>query len=179
MIDALRIPTLETERLRLRAWREGDLDAYLEMTSDPEAMRYLGVGETMDRGLTWRNIALMIGHWAMRGYGFWAVEEKATGAFVGRVGLWYPAGWPDMEVGWALLRRHWGKGFAAEAGRASLDYAWRVLGSAYVISLIFPENRRSIAVAERIGERFDRRAPMFGRECLIYRVDRPTEKRLT
>jgi len=171
-VDPLAIPTIETDRLRLRAWREADLDAYLELTSDPEAMRHLG-GETMDRALTWRNIALILGHWAMRGYGFWAVEEKASRAFVGRIGLWYPEGWPSMEVGWALIPRYWGKGFAAEAGRASLDYAWRVLRAPYVISLIFPENSRSIAVAERIGERFDRKIRIFNRECSIYRIDRP------
>lgn len=169
----LGIPTLETERLRLRPWRESDLDPYLELTSDPEAMRHLGGGEVMDRELTWRNIALILGHWALRGYGFWAVEEKASGAFVGRVGLWYPEGWPAMEVGWALLRRHWGKGYAAEAGRASLDHAWRDLRAEHVISLIFPENRRSIGVAERIGEKLERTITKFGRECLIYGVDKP------
>ena len=172
-MERLAIPTLETARLRLRAWRDSDLEPYLELTSDPEAMRFLGAGEVMDRELTWRNIALIVGHWAIRGYGFWAVEEKASGAFVGRVGLWNPEGWPGMEVGWALLRRYWGRGYAAEAGRASLDHAWSHLDAKHVISLIFPENRRSIAVAERIGERFERRIGKFGRECLIYGVNRP------
>jgi len=115
-MTGLSIPTLETARLRLREWRESDVDPYLELTSDPEAMRHLGGGETMDRDLTWRNIALILGHWALRGYGFWAVEEKATGAFAGRVGLWYPEGWPEMEVGWALLRKHWGKGLRRRSG---------------------------------------------------------------
>lgn len=174
-LERLGIPTLETERLRLRPWRESDLDPYLELTSDPEVMRHLGGGEVMDRELTWRNIALILGHWALRGYGFWAVEEKSSGAFVGRVGLWYPEGWPAMEVGWALQRRHWGKGYAAEAGRASLGHAWQALRADYVISLIFSENRRSIGVAERIGEKHEGTIVKFGRECLIYGVDKPTK----
>lgn len=172
-MDRLAIPTLETARLRLRPWRESDLDPYLELTSDPEAMRHLGAGEVMDRELTWRNIALILGHWAIRGFGFWAVEEKAGGAFVGRVGLWYPEGWPAMEVGWALLRRHWGKGYATEAGRASLDHAWTVVGAQHVVSLIFPGNSRSAAVAERIGERLERKIIKFDREYLIYGIKNP------
>jgi len=172
-LDRLAIPTLETERLVMRPWRESDVDPYLELTSDPEAMRYLGFGETMDREGTWRNIALILGHWALRGYGFWAVEEKASGAFLGRVGLWQPEGWPGLEVGWALLRRCWGKGYASEAARASLDYAFTKLGETHVISLIYPENQRSIRVAERIGERLECTIFRFKRECLIYGVEKP------
>ena len=171
-MDVLGIPTLETPRLRLRPWRDSDLEPYCEFTSDPEVMRYLGAGEVMDREGTWRNIALILGHWAMRGYGFWAVEEKAAGAFVGRVGLWQPEGWPGLEVGWSLLRRHWGRGYAAEAGRASLDHAFTKLGATRVISLIAAENSRSIRVAERLGERYERKIVKFNRDSLIYSIDK-------
>ena len=170
-LERLPIPTVETERLVLRPWRESDVDPYLELTADPEAMRYLGFGETMDREGTWRNIALILGHWALRGYGFWAVEEKASGAFLGRVGLWQPEGWPGLEVGWALLRRHWGKGYASEAARAALDHALTKLEEPHVISLIYPDNQRSIRVAERIGERLERTIFRFKRECLIYGIE--------
>jgi RimJ/RimL family protein N-acetyltransferase len=166
------IPSIETSRLRLRPWREGDLDAYLTLTADPEVMRYLGYGETFDREGTWRQIALFVGHWALRGYGFWAVEQRSDGAFIGRVGLWCPEGWPGLEVGWALARHYWNQGFASEAARASLDWGFRERGAAHIISLIYPGNDRSIRVAERIGERFERTVHKFRRECLIYGISR-------
>jgi RimJ/RimL family protein N-acetyltransferase len=171
-MDRVGIPTLETERLVLRGWRESDLEPYHALTSDPDVMRHLGGGEVMDREGTWRNIALILGHWVLRGFGFWAVEEKATGDFVGRVGLWQPEGWPGLEVGWALVRRHWGRGIATEAGRASLGYAFGTLGMRRVISLILPENNRSIRVAERLGERHVRNIVKFNRDCLIYGIER-------
>jgi RimJ/RimL family protein N-acetyltransferase len=166
------IPTVETTRLRLRPWREGDLEPYLGLTSDPEVMRYLGYGETADREAAWRQIALFIGHWHLRGFGFWAVDEKASGEFVGRVGLWQPAGWPGIEVGWALARRHWGKGFASEAALATLEWGFRRLGPPQIVSLIYRENVRSIRVAERIGERYQRTIVKFRRECLLYGIER-------
>ena len=93
--------------------------------------------------------------------------------FAEDVSAYAEAGWPGMEVGWALLPRYWGRGYATEAGRASLDFAWSHLRAKHVISLILPENRRSIRVAERIGERFERKIEKFGQECLIYGINRP------
>ena len=95
---------LETERLRLRMFRDDDLDAYFAICSDPEVMEFIGQGKTMNRLDTWRQIAVMLGHWYLRGYGSWAVEEKASGKLVGRVGFINPAGWPGLELGWALGR---------------------------------------------------------------------------
>src|SRR5207253_7997909 len=96
--------TLETPRLLLRMLRESDLDAYAAMLADPEVMRHLGDGRPLSRPEAWRNLALMVGHWQLRGYGLWAAEERATGALVGRIGLWNPEGWPGLEVGWTLRR---------------------------------------------------------------------------
>ena len=90
------IPTIETARLILRGWREDDLDAYAEMMADPEVMRFLG-GES-SRGDAWRGMATLIGHWELRGFGFWAVERKHDGALIGRVGVQYPEGWPSTEI---------------------------------------------------------------------------------
>jgi len=80
---------IETERLVLRTFRESDTDAYAEMLGDAEVMRFLG-GKTMSRQEAWRNMAMVLGHWQLRGYGFWAVEERASGELVGRVGCWCP-----------------------------------------------------------------------------------------
>ena len=165
------IPALETDRLLLRGWREADLGAYARICADEQFARYFGV--PLERDDAWRQMALYAGHWELRGFGLWAVEEKASGALVGRVGLYEPEGWPGLEVGWGLDPAVWGRGYATEAGSASLDYAWRVLGAERVISIIDPDNARSIAVAERLGETFERRWRLRTLPVVIYGVDRP------
>ncbi len=106
---------LTSERLVLRMFRESDLDAYADMCGDAEVMRYLGDGHTFSRAEAWRSMAVVIGHWQLRGFGLWAVEERSTGLLAGRVGCWQPEGWPGLEVGWALRREFWGSGYATEA----------------------------------------------------------------
>jgi RimJ/RimL family protein N-acetyltransferase len=167
------IPRIETERLVLRPWREADLDPYSEMCADPEVMRYIGSGRPLDRDEAWRQIATFVGHWELRGYGLWAVETKADGSFVGRVGLWRPEGWPGLEVGWALGRSHWGLGYATEAGRATTAFAWRTVQAPDLISLIQPENEASRRVAERLDMKLARREMLGASEVLVYRRARP------
>jgi RimJ/RimL family protein N-acetyltransferase len=146
----MNIPRLETERLLLREYRESDFDAYAAILADPEVMRTL-TGSPQPRWEAWRSFAMHVGHWVLRGYGMWSVEEKATGRFVGRVGLYYPEGWPGREVGWTIARECWGRGYAPEAGRAALRYAFDVLGWDRIISVIRPDNSNSIAVARKLG----------------------------
>ena len=100
------VPTLDTARLRLRPWHDEDLDPYAAMCADPEVMRYMGDGSPLSRDDAWRSMAMFVGHWQLRGYGMWAVEEQDSRTFVGRVGLHRPEGWPGLEVGW-MLDRHW------------------------------------------------------------------------
>lgn len=165
--------TLETDRLRLRMFRETDLDAYAAMSADPEVMRYLGAtGEPLTRLEAWRQMAMFLGHWQLRGYGVWAVEERASGALVGRIGLFNPDGWPGLECIWTLARGAWGKGFATEGARRALAYAFTELGQPRVISLIRPGNAASVRVAERIGERLEGRVNLFGSEALVYGISR-------
>jgi RimJ/RimL family protein N-acetyltransferase len=163
---------LRTDRLLLRPLRESDLDAYADMCADAETMRFIGDGRTLDREGAWRQMAVLLGHWTLRGFGTWALEERGTGAFVGRAGLHFPEGWPDREVGWALRRGHWGKGYAIEAARAALDHAFDALGWERAISLIHPDNLRSIRVAERLGERYEGQATVRGRLAGVYAVSR-------
>ena len=163
---------LETERLKLRQLRESDLDAHTAMMGDVEVMRFLGDGKPMDRVQSWRTMAGILGHWTLRGFGFWALEEKSTGVLVGRGGLWFPEGWPMLEVGWTLARAHWGKGYATELGRAALRVAFEQ-GASEVCSLIMAENVRSIRVAERLGERLVGPVRVTTFDCLLYKVARP------
>jgi RimJ/RimL family protein N-acetyltransferase len=172
------IPTLETQRLRLRPLRRSDFEDYADLYADPEVLRYLGSGpEPWDRGRSWRHMAFVVGHWQLRGAGMWAVEHKATGAFLGVIGFAAPEDWPGFELAWILARRWWGNGYATEGARAALAHAFSVLERDYVISLIHPENQASIRVAERIGERPRGRIHHFGREMLCYGLDRETYTR--
>jgi len=165
---------LETERLLLRMWREEtDFETYAQMCADEDIMRYIG-GKTMSPVEAWRHMAFLIGHWEMRGYGHWAVEEKASGNFIGRIGFLNPVGWPAFEIGWTLDKKHWGKGFATEGARRALDYAFNELDKPHVISLIHPENKGSAAVAKRLGEEIEGKAEIMGIEVLVYGVDRPS-----
>lgn len=164
---------LETERLRLRAFRNEDLDAYAPMCADPEVMRFLGTGVTMNRGEAWRSMAGFLGHWMLRGYGMWALEEKATGAFVGRAGFLDPEGWPGFELGWTLGREHWGKGYATEAAKRALDYAFTEMGRDVVISLIRPDNVRSAQVARRLGYAHARDVELLGSLANVWEIRCP------
>jgi RimJ/RimL family protein N-acetyltransferase len=149
---------------------EADLDAYAQMCADPEVMRYLGTGQTLSRADTWRQMAMLLGHWQLRGYGMWAVEERASGNLIGRIGFLNPEGWPGFELGWMLGRDYWGHGFATEGARAALAYGFKELQQERIISLIRPRNVASIRVAERLGERFEKRVEVLGREALVYGI---------
>lgn len=170
-MDDLGIPTLETERLRLRPLRLSDFDDFAALWADPKVARYLLRG-TFDRAQSWRVLAFLVGHWQLRGYGMWVVAERATGTFVGTIGFSDPEGWPGCELAWTLARRFWGRGYATEGARAALAYAFSVLNKDHIISLIQPENRASIRVAERLGESLEGRTELLGKEYLVYGIDR-------
>jgi RimJ/RimL family protein N-acetyltransferase len=142
-------PTLETERLLLREVREEDLDGWATLLANPESARFIG-GE-VGRAAAWRSMAAMAGSWQLKGFGMFSVVEKSTGNWIGRLGPWQPEGWPGTEVGWGLIKDAWGKGYAAEGASAAIDWAFAHLGWAEVIHIIDPQNRPSIALAERLG----------------------------
>jgi RimJ/RimL family protein N-acetyltransferase len=167
-------PRLETERLVMRMFREDDFEAYARIFGDPEVARYLGDGRPLERWEAWRSMVFHLGHWSLRGYGMWAVEEKATGALVGRVGFLYPEGWPGLELAWGLGHAWWGKGYATESARRALAWGFAELGRDDIISLVYPANAASIRVAERLGERLRGTTEIFGREALLYGIDRAT-----
>jgi len=163
---------LRTTRLLLRQFREDDLDAYAAMCADPEVMRYLSAdGDVLTREDAWRQMAMLLGHWQLRGFGMWAVEELRTGRLVGRVGLHYPESWPDRELGWALSRPFWGRGLATEAARAAAEHAFRDLGWTHLVHLMLPDNSRPIKVAERLGSRPAGVVTVHGLEHVVYRLD--------
>ena len=93
----------------------------------------------------------MIGHWKLRGFGFWAVDERSSNQLVGGVGLWYPEGWPEPELAYWLIPEARGKGYATEAGLKSIEAASEVVRLQTLVSYINPGNDASIRVAERLG----------------------------
>lgn len=168
--------TLETERLILRMWRADDFEPYARLCADPEVMRYLG-GQPFTRLEAWRHMAFLVGHWQLRGYGHWVVEEKASGELIGRLGFLNPEGWPGFEIGWTLRRESWGKGYATEGARRALDYAFNEMDKEHVISLIHPDNKASISVAERLGEKPEGQTELFGHQVIIYGIDRDAARK--
>lgn len=118
-------------------------------------------------------MAFLVGHWELLGFGHWAVEEKSSGKFAGRLGFLNPAGWPGFEIGWTLGHEFQGKGYATEGAKRALQYAFEELDKDHVISLIDPQNKASIRVAERLGEKLEGETELMGRNVLIYGIDRP------
>jgi RimJ/RimL family protein N-acetyltransferase len=163
---------LETERLILRMWRGDDFEMVARLFSDPEVMRYQSPRRAMTRAESWGSFAYTIGHWHLRGFGFWAIEEKASGNVVGRVGFGYPEEWHGVEFGWSLARESWGRGYATEAARRALHYGFTETDLDHVVSSIQPENVASIRVAERLGEELEGKNNIAGFDHLIYGIDR-------
>jgi RimJ/RimL family protein N-acetyltransferase len=147
-LDDLRI---ETPRLLLRVPRLEDLDAWAAMMEDEPAARF--IGGVMPRSVTWRAMMTMIGAWHATGFAMFSVIDKGSGRWVGRLGPWMPEGWPGPEVGWAIVRECWGRGYATEGAAAAVDWAFDRLGWDRVIHSISPENTASQAVARRLGSR--------------------------
>ena len=110
----LQIPQLTTDRLLLRGFRPDDFERHAEMMADPDVSRHLMGGRPLTRIEAWRQLAMFAGHWVLRGYGLWAVEERATGEFLGRIGCLNPEGFPAFEIAYTLAPWAWGKGYGAE-----------------------------------------------------------------
>ncbi len=153
------IPTLTTERLTLRPPAEADFPAMLAFNDSP---RSAFVGGGRDRPWVWRSLLANIGHWALRGFGFYSVDTHA-GVMIGRIGVIHHDGWPEAELGWHLYDGAEGRGYALEAARAArADYHARISPEP-LMSMVVPENHRSIALAKRLGAVFERLDPGEGK----------------
>ncbi len=169
----LDIPTLETERLILRPLVEADADVLCALLQDPDVVRYLRDGTIPSREDCWRAVAAWLGHWVLRGYGPWAVTDRATGTFMGRVGIHLPYGWPGPELGYTLGKPFWGRGYATEAARAVADWGFTQRDFLALMSLIYPENAASVRVATKVGETLRGDATLHGKTVLRYVITRP------
>ena len=167
-------PVIETERLLLRGWRTEDFAPYAAMLADPDIARFITRrGLPCDEAQTWSEMAFLVGHWQMLGYGMFVVEERATGRFLGRIGPLAPVGWPGFEMAWGLAPDARGRGIATEAAAPAIDWSFRSFPLERIVSIIHPDNRPSQRVAERLGER--RTAEQFTPfrdPCDIWEMDR-------
>jgi RimJ/RimL family protein N-acetyltransferase len=171
---------VETERLRLRGWRDDDLDAYAALCADPEVMRFFGAaGEPYSREQSAAQLTSIRAHWDEYGFGLWCAADRPTDECLGFVGLSVPTHLPEIlpavEIGWRLARAAWGKGFATEGARASLDYAFGPLGLDRLVSIARPENRRSTNIMQKLGMALARTTthPEHGYTVVVYELDAP------
>ena len=168
-MNQFEIPTrIESERLILRMFREYDWRGMHAHYSNPECTRHT-LGRVLSEGESWRLTATLAGHWLLRGYGPYALEEKASGAMVGAVGLWYPADFPEREIKWALLPAYQGRGYASEAARAVQEMAAEAYPGQPPISFIHRDNGASIRVALSVGACLEDEVDFRGGRFQIYR----------
>ena len=169
---------IETERLRLRQWQGGDMAPYTAMLSDPGTARFITVDgkPVVDEMTGWRHTVVMAGHWVIHGAGMFVVEEKSSGKFAGRVGPWRPPGWPGFEVGWGIAKEFRGKGYAAEAARASVDWAFATFDVEEIVHCIDCENVASQGVARSLGASKEREVELFGHPADVWVTKRATWK---
>ena len=182
-------PTLETERLRLRGWRDDDLQAYRGILRDPDVLRYWGSGiryrakravaslvAPFSSVEARRALAELDRHWQRHRLGMWAVEERTSGALIGSMGLTVLEDWTaepaNVEVGWLLARPARGRGFAVEGGRAVLAYAFEELALRRVISVALVLNHPSERVMQRLGLAYAGRIRWKGSDVVWYGLDR-------
>ena len=142
---------LETPRLILRPPGLADFEAWAALMSDPQAAHF--IGGPSPRSVTWRGLMTMVGAWHAHGFAMFSVIEKSSGRWVGRLGPWMPDGWPGPEIGWAIVRECWGRGYAPEGAAAATDWAFDHLGWPRIIHSIAPDNLASQAVARKLGSR--------------------------
>ncbi|MEO0343824.1 MAG: GNAT family N-acetyltransferase [Pseudomonadota bacterium] len=165
------IERLETESLVLRKPIPADWEPFRAFTMS-ERSQYIR-DELPDLGKAWRMFATEFGHWDIHGFGMFTVTAKGDDTTLGMVGPWYPADWPETEIGWLMFEGAEGKGFAFEAAQAAISYAWQDLGWTEMVSYIDPANERSYRLAERLGAVRDPDAKRVDPDDLVYRHPKP------
>jgi len=166
------VPVLETERLRLRGHRPSDLDACCAMWADPAVVVHT-TGKLQTREEVWARILRYVGHWTLRGYGLWAIEEKMSENFIGEAGFADfkreidPPIQDTPEIGWILCSGFHGRGYGTEAVRAMVAWGDQHFGQARTVCLIHPDNAASIRLAQKCGYREYGRSTYREKEILM------------
>jgi RimJ/RimL family protein N-acetyltransferase len=163
---------LRTERLLLRPATPDDVEPMLAVLSDPEVVRYLS-GTTSTREEVEGRIQRKMAHQAEHGFSTWTVEVTQTGEVIGDTGLQLlEQTGPEVEIGWRIARRHWGRGYATEAALAALVFGFEEIGLERIVAVAHPENVASIRVMEKIGLTFVRNGVFYGRPGVMHAAKR-------
>jgi len=174
MAGSLAVPIVDTERLQLRGFRLDDFDAYVAIWADPEVVRFI-TGKPSTRDETWARLLRNVGHWALLGFGYWAIEEKASGMLVGETGFAEmrrpiePSIEGSPEIGWSLSSAVHGKGYATEAVTAAVRWGNVHFKGAPTVCMIDPNHSASIRVAEKCGYRPFQRTTFKGAPTVLFR----------
>ena len=164
------MPEIETERLLLRMFCPDDLDNLAGLFSDPEVMRYVGEGNTVNREETDKALQSIIKHWETHGFGRWAAVDRVTNEFVGFGGLRSLLGTPEVVYHFATA--HWGKGLATELARASLRFGFEGRSFDRIVAIAKPKNAASIHVMEKLGMHYEMHTSYYSFEVIQYEIKR-------
>jgi len=173
-VSAAHIPTIDTERLRLRGHTPGDFEPFAAMWAEADVVRFIS-GKPSTREESWARLLRYVGHWALLGYGYWLIEERGTGRLVGETGFADMkrdvepslAGMP--EIGWALAPWAQGKGFASEAVAAAVKWGDGFFGARATACMIDPRNAASLRVAAKCGYEEFARTTYKGASTILFK----------
>jgi ribosomal-protein-alanine N-acetyltransferase len=169
----VKIPTITTSRLTLRAFTEKDVEPLHRILGKKDMLRYFPYPDPPSRDKVERLIAGQLKHWEAYGYGWWAVEPRSKDSLIGWSGLGFLPDTEEIEVAYLLDRAVWGKGLATEAAQACVGYGFEALELESIVAIVHPENTASQRVIEKLGMSFVDRAQYFGMDCYRYAIERP------
>jgi RimJ/RimL family protein N-acetyltransferase len=166
------VPEIETARLWLRAFTPGDLDELQLVFGDTEVMKYISGGKPRTREETETGLRRTIEGWQRRGFGLWAVVEKATDKVIGYCGLIFLEETPEIEVAYGLAKSSWGKGFATEAAHASLRFGFEELKLDRIVAVVNPQNSASQRVLEKLGMKYTKHERHYDADLMYYEISK-------
>jgi ribosomal-protein-alanine N-acetyltransferase len=164
------MPSIETERLRLRIVCRNDLNDLAKLFADPDVVKYVGDGKPASREEAAKAVESMIAHWQKHRFGRWIAADKSNGAFIGFGGLRSLFGTP--EVVYHLTKKHWGKGFATELARAALRFGFEERHFPRIVAITRPLNTASIHVMKKLGMQFEKHAQYYGLDVVQHGITR-------
>ncbi|HET6266423.1 MAG TPA: GNAT family N-acetyltransferase [Acidobacteriota bacterium] len=162
--------SVETQRLLLRPFAATDLECLVRINSDPDVMQFIANGRPWPEERTRLRLNAILNHWTRHGFGLWATIYKEENALIGFCGLQHLEQTPEVEVGYRLDKKYWGKGLATEGAAASIQYGFEMLKLQRIVAVVHPNNRASRRVLEKCGMRFEKMARYYEADLAYYSI---------